>query len=115
MATNTPLDDDTPRPSSLKTLTDLPIPSNPAARSAHAPSAIQARADLNAAKGAASLLSEGGLRELKAWIEMKLATRRRVLEQTSLETNNAGGELPHAGAEQRVTLTRGRSCDSGRF
>ena len=72
MATNTPIDDDTPHPSSLKTLTDLPIPSNPAARSAPAPSAIQARADLSAAVGAASLLSVEGLRELRAWIDSQL-------------------------------------------
>ena len=74
MATNTPLDD-TPNPSSLKTLPELPIPSNPAARATHAPSAVQAGADLGTAKGAASLLTEQGLRELKAWIETIIARR----------------------------------------
>ena len=75
MATNTPPNDDTPNSSSLKTSPDRPIPSDPDALPTRTPRAVQERADLDAAKGAASILTEQELRELKAWIEMISARR----------------------------------------
>ena len=69
MATNAPRNGDTPNPSSLKTISDRD------ARPTRTPSAVQERTDLAAAKGAASILTEPELRELKAWIEMIIARR----------------------------------------
>jgi hypothetical protein len=67
MDTHSPLNDDTPDPSTVRTIPDL--------RLADTPSDDGERADLRAAKGAASLLTEQGLLELKAWIEMKIGRR----------------------------------------
>jgi hypothetical protein len=75
MMTDLHLSDDTPEPGSLNTLPD-PLHFQIADRgSQHALQAAQERADLGSAKGAASLLSEEGLRELQSWIEMKLRRR----------------------------------------
>lgn len=75
MAETAPQNDDTPNPSTSKTTPDLLVAAHLDDPLGHTIAVTRAEADLITAKGAASRLTEQGLKELRAWIEIIIARR----------------------------------------